>query len=89
MTLDDKRKAIEVLLCCEHWNSHNAFESTWSTARAIGAPLKIASQVAERWGETRHSDGMAIYSHASICIEAAYRLIESSPLLRREWFGAR
>lgn len=25
--------------------------------------------------------------YGEVCIEAAYRLIESSPTLRREWFG--
>jgi hypothetical protein len=26
-------------------------------------------------------------AYKSACLEAAYRLIESSPTLRREWFG--
>jgi hypothetical protein len=89
MTLADRRKVIEVLLCCGQ-NPCAEFmqETTDTTARSIVVSKHIAVGAHRQWLSTRRStDGWP--PHAEICITAAYRLIESSPTLRREWFGAR
>ena len=54
---------------------------SWSTSRGVPA--------ARRWRLVSVDYGKAGYAttYTTVCLEAAYRLIESSPTLRREWFG--
>ena len=81
MKIDEKRKAIEVLLC------------------ASGSPVVSAVEVASYFDLNIHRIVDALtptYRDTPRCnpglryadrqIEAAYRLIETSPTLRREWF---
>lgn len=79
MTLDEKRKVIEVLL---------VVATSWQplpkgAAMALGYSAVTASRawrcLNDQWTDC---------SVLEAATEAAYRLIESSPTLRREWFGA-
>lgn len=90
MTLDDKRKAIEVLMCCSfEWSP----DCTDQAADAAGHRGKLTKELASREWADAYADICAsprsgrVYHHEA-STEAAYRLIESSPTLRREWFGA-
>ena len=80
MTVDDRRKVIEVLLCGSDWNAL-PFE-------LHGTRSPFATRIVRKARDHRlRALGYNEYEHA--CVEAAYRLIEASPRLRREWFGAR
>lgn len=89
MKLDDKRKVIEVLLCDAYYLSVN------EALRAVTGLLAHRVQL-HRAADRRIT---AVYrdrdvrrpgiGYSDARITAAYRLIESSPTLRREWFGAR
>lgn len=82
MKLDDKRKVIEVLLCAGPPPRPGCSE----TSASLGHGRDAAWTAIELWGKAFIShDG----TYPEIAAEAAYRLIESSPTLRREWFGAR
>lgn len=81
MTLDNKRKVIEVLLC-------GAELGCASAAYHLDFDHRIAkSGMRARGRAQKSSSGPNSFMHWGI--EAAYRLIESSPTLMREWFGAR
>lgn len=85
MTLDEKRKVIEVLLCSVALHGR---QTTWDTCRILGHPDRgvVAMLANQLWHQAfgrRYNDA----SHSDICLEAAYRLISSSPQLRREFFG--
>jgi hypothetical protein len=86
--LADKRKVIEVLLCCgQDPSTHVTMETTGGTAIALGVTGFVDLESNRQWMEVRREmDGLT--PHNEVCITAAYRLIESSPTLRREWFGA-
>lgn len=91
MTLDEKRKVIEVLLCCScEWSP----DVTDSAARDAGhRSRRVESAASDEWRDA-YGDLCAVVRdrqvyHHEASTEAAYRLIESSPTLRREWFGAR
>ena len=93
MTLDEKRDAIEILLCCaqEPW-SFQPRATTWTASRTLGHPASGAYSAgqliaARRWKSVRPGLDWHKYTHGDTCLEAAYRLIESSAVLRREWFG--
>jgi hypothetical protein len=88
--IGDKRKVIEVLLCCGR-DPYGFNGTTGDFARAIGATKAADAEARKQWNETRLDIGFCAVNaeHGEICITAAYRLIESSPTLRREWFGAR
>lgn len=85
MRLDDKRAVIEVLLLsAARWNPE-----VFGVADALGYSLLIAQQAAHLHDEARFR--MSVdkeFMYAQPATEAAYRLIESSPTLRHEWFGA-
>lgn len=85
MKLDEKRKVIEVLLC----SASSRVDSVFTVAIYSGEPKGIATQ-AMRFRRRAYSDMHCdlAYHYAQSATEAAYRLIESSPTLRREWFGA-
>lgn len=87
MTLADKRKAIEVLLCAsgDQWAP-----SLHEAADEIDVGLEIARAAVRARGRMAASHGHSNrFRYHHDCCGAAYRLIESSPTLRREWFGAR
>jgi hypothetical protein len=77
MKVDRKRKVIETLMCATN-------------------PGRMVSVVGYNFGGARLMSE-AVLAHAKVsapwmtyedeALEAAYRLIESSPSLRREWFG--
>lgn len=80
MTLDEKRDVIILLLCAS-----NQLNLTWAdelVGHRTGEPLRIAL------GLRQHALRDAGYecSYVESCVEAAYRLIESHPALRCEWF---
>lgn len=83
MTLAEKRAVIEVLLCTA---GSRRRETTWDACRSIGIPDRgpVARAADAAWHRTNDYSR----SHGDVCLEAAYRLIETSPALRREWFGA-
>lgn len=87
MKVDEKQEVIEVLLCSV-LNDTNSRQTTWETCRKLGIDDRGATAVSANalWGQTRR-DGHVGHAHPVICLEAAYRLIESSPRLRKEWFG--
>lgn len=89
MTLADKRKVIEVLLCCgQDPCASQLRETTGGTARALEVERSVDTEAHRQWLSVRRESMLAL-PHGDLCITAAYRLIESSPTLRREWFGAR
>jgi hypothetical protein len=92
MKLADKRKVIEVLLCCAQnpW-SRAIREHTGGTARALEVSGRVDLASNWEWMEARRDFPVVDRgpTHGEVCITAAYRLIESSSMLRREWFGAR
>src|SRR5690349_1662046 len=102
MKLDEKRRVVEVLLCSAStfkWGSDlyaitlvNAADSFADMgdpkreqlfAPACAMRREIAFELHVHGG-SRGDD--SAYAHTAL--EAAYRLIESSPTLRREFFGA-
>ena len=90
MKLDDKRKVIEVLLCC---GDPGHVDGTRQVVDALDMPSAYQSAAFRAWSpverEPMYRDAWFEPSISEAYTEAAYRLIESSPTLRREWFGAR
>lgn len=89
MKLADKRKVIEVLLCCSAWWSPDVTDGAADDAGHGRRDIKDAA--GREWGAA-YSDLCALGRqertlHYEASTEAAYRLIESSPTLRREWFS--
>lgn len=89
MTLADKRKVIEVLLCCGDPQSP---DGTSEVTASLGLPRRIQKQAFDAWSpverEPQYADDWSRNGIANAYTEAAYRLIESSPTLRKKWFGA-
>lgn len=100
MTLDEKRQVIEVLMCAvnsidggtvQHYsplgcaaiglglNWENPCEHGPTCAVAMTLVAKANNGLA--WGCAKDTTATGL--------EAAYRLIETSPVLRREWFGVK
>lgn len=82
MTIAEKRLVVEVLLCAAADDNNVSFRQAM---RDIECPLALADEVLREsyfyilpHPTMRFSDRLTI---------AAYRLIENSPTLRREWFG--
>ena len=89
MKLDEKRQVIEVLLCgaSARWVGYTEYPvGMWTAALHLEVDSRSARR---RWGlaHADYSNGGYATTYMTICLEAAYRLIESSPTLRREWFG--
>lgn len=82
--LDEKRKVIEVLLCA----GGDANDVSMNAARHIVGVAygSVWPAVEDSYADTRSSWR---FTFSDRLTEVAYRLIESSPTLRREWFGAR
>lgn len=83
--LEEKREVIEVLLCTASTRNGSVFH--------IQESLDLPNRVGFRAMNKRQSSKSGVdcdagYHYSQSCTEAAYRLIESSPTLRREWFGA-
>jgi len=77
VTLADKRKVIEVLMCTGDPNKLLLFEVASALGRSSAPGYRALDAV------QFDSD-----NYTGRCLEAAYRLIESSPTLRGEWFGS-
>ena len=82
MKLDEKRRVVEVLLCRGNDDQFMISEvcSRLNVSRHVGSWANAAWQSAcdfHGWTTSASDDAL----------EAAYRLIESSPTLRREFFG--
>jgi len=80
MTLAEKRQVIEVLMCVS--DARNLTYVDDLIGQRTGEPLRVAL-------ELRHAvlcDSVDPYGYGESCVEAAYRLIESHPALRAEWF---
>lgn len=87
MKIEVKRKVIEVLLCCgDPANGDGTPEAT----DALGYAESIAAAAARAWSPVEESpeyrDDWSQTGMSEAYTEAAYRLIETSPTLRREWF---
>lgn len=86
MRLDDKSKLAEALLCDSDVLS--TYEALRSVTNLIG--LRYRLDVAAKnlvLGVRRDWGRYPILPYREERITAAYRLIESSPRLRKEWFG--
>lgn len=74
---------VEALLCSSGEYATNVYGAALHVSDGDNAfarrCVRLKDRILDSW-----PDGM--YHH--IAGEAAYRLIESSPTLRREWFGA-
>lgn len=82
MKLSEKRALVETLMVTSSMWSGVA----WNSALDLGHQRQVGHianrlQTEERASVNWHS----LYEET--CCAAAYRLIESSPTLRREWFG--
>lgn len=86
MKLADKRRVIEVLLCCSDELSPDITGMAADACGYMSEALKIA--VDAEWMCACRDVGIEAGHHIA-STEAGYRLIESSPVLRREWFGVR
>jgi hypothetical protein len=86
----DKRKAIEVLLCtgdpCHRSGMRDVSDALEMDAACQSAAYLAWSTVEE---DPMYHDDWSEPAISTAYTEAAYRLIESSPTLVREWFGAR
>jgi hypothetical protein len=87
MKLDEKRQVIEMLLCAgsSPWSPllfRVAIELDADNRPAYSAAFGPEIDALYRTFSESNED-----AYGSQCLEAAYRPIESSPTLRREWFG--
>lgn len=78
--VDERRQLIEVLLC-------GAKSGCVTAALYLGAERAVAIKATRLRARAQRTSPLP-NSFETLGIEAAYRLIESSPTLRREWFGA-
>jgi hypothetical protein len=79
MKIEEKRKVIEVLLCAA------SKDSLVSIAGIQLYGWNIAGMATEKHSKVNFES----WTYEEEAVEAAYRLIETSATLRREWFGAR
>lgn len=84
MNIDEEQAAIEVLLCAGDPDNPQGISDIAESTEAMPAYEARLAVEKERCGGRAPIDD--IY-YCDDCLEAAYRLIESSPTLRREWFG--
>jgi len=94
VTLAARRAMIEVLLCTSDRTAPTMDEmidddfdrcEVWFDREAIKTAQVESDRVLDKHPFVPMCDGMTTYD--ACAITAAYRLIESSPTLRREWFG--
>jgi hypothetical protein len=83
----EKRKVVEVLLCSVVVGASR--RTTWETCRLLGVDDRglVATTAGKAWTSACGRAWPPTAPHFVTCLEAAYRLIETSPALRREWFG--
>src|SRR5678816_2971065 len=75
MKIADKRKVIEVLLCCgQDPSTFQTRETTGGTADALEADGWVDLESNRQWMEVRREVAGTI-PHNEVCITAAYRLI--------------
>lgn len=81
MRLDEKARLVEAMLCAGgDANDVSMYEAGYHcNASHFRSAIDVTYNQFTA-GSLRYGDRLT---------EAAYRLIESSPALRREWFGAR
>lgn len=87
MRIEEKRQVIEVLLCGRDEDGVRILNITDEVAVTNACYSEFEKARASLSDETLNliRDEGSEYWHTAT--EAAYRLIESSPTLRREWFG--
>ena len=78
VTPAQKRIVIEVLMCASDERAPSPF---WIAAQ-WDVPEKLNSDAYQRW-----ADALPLENAETAAVEAAYRLIETSADLKREWFG--
>ena len=97
MKLEDKRKVIEVLMFTSCRMAPTMDEmidddmdngEVWFDRKTIILAQIISDEVLRELPD-RPEPEFDLLSYDEAAITAAYLLIESSPTLRREWFGAR
>ncbi len=88
MKLEQKRNVIEVLLSCAQNPDEVWVFTTDRCAQEIGMGLDVMDAASDAWIDGFRDSYAPHRTHGDVCLEAAYRLIESSATLRREWFGA-
>lgn len=81
MTLNDKRKVIEALLCAAG-DANNV--SLLYAIDATGASREQCSAASDESYQNFPAGTLRVSDRYT---EVAYLMIESSPTLRREWFG--
>lgn len=86
MKIADKRKVIEVLLCTSDPGHRSG---TLDVSDALGMDAACQSAAYQAWSTVMYYYDRSEPAISAAYTEAAYRLIESSPTLVREWFGAR
>jgi len=91
MKLDEKRRVVEVLLCAR--NEANRRILNLAARGSVGTPSDVRGEcysafenVHAKWDQDA-VDALGGDEYWHTATEAAYRLIESSPTLRREFFG--
>ncbi len=89
--LSERATAVHVLMCASaHDRRLSLVEMNVPTVSEISLDEFGASPLTMvRIVRLRKEAQMLAYTYGDSCLEAAYRLIESSPTLRREWFGAK
>lgn len=88
MNLATKRQVIECLLCCGDPGSGDVH--AYNTGDEIGCNYRMSEIAMQAWRDALRDHEAHDYSRESCAddyTEAAFRLIESSPTLIREWFA--
>jgi hypothetical protein len=84
-------EAVEILLCtAQRPDNHWCSDTTHQVADEIGLGRRSDASLlaAARWNDVDNERPTSVVAtHNELALEAAYRLIESSPTLRREFFG--
>lgn len=86
MTNRYKNRVIAVLMCTtQRVDRPGVCETTHDVVRILCETEKIRKLAGRAWSKAAAET--FDYDHGTICLDAAYRLIETSPALRRKWFG--
>lgn len=88
MKLEEKRLVVEALLIAGDSFGPTAHSAALQVCdSSVDDAFRFARRVVRR-RRSAFSRMMATRDYVDSCIEAAYLVIESSPTLRCEWFGA-
>ena len=82
MKLDEKMQVVEILMLAS-CDPHDSVMTVATTS--IGQRYRVAVKANNLRVEVWRTTDL---SYEQSCVEAAYRLIETSPVLIREWFRA-